>query len=73
MRQLFYYKLRQSSSQNASCFLLENVAILLVCDSFYKMRRFCYKTQQLLQIATFITKCVGVFFTGLFSQAEIFV
>ena len=27
------------------------------CDSYYKLRRFCYKVQQLLQKTMFITNC----------------
>ena len=47
-----YYKTRQILLQNDGAILLQNVS-----GFYYKIRRFYYKKQQLLKIATiFITK-----------------
>ena len=53
----FITKCHRSLLENASGFLLQNATILLQCNSYYKLRQFCYKVRQLLQNATFITNC----------------
>ena len=57
--QLFYYKTREK-------FITKYVrSFITKCDSYYKMRRFYYKTWQLLQNATFMTNCDSTLLTVL--------
>ena len=58
--QLFYYKMRQKFI--TKCVRLFNTkwsSFITNCESNLKIHRFCYKIQQLLQILTFIRKCIG--------------
>ena len=59
-----YYRMRQILLQNATevfykmrqvFFSRKCASFITKYDSYYKLRRFCYKMQQLLQNATFIT------------------
>ena len=52
MTQLVYRKMRQMLITKCDKFITN-------CSSYCKMRWFYYKIQQFLQIATFITNCVG--------------
>ena len=55
-----HYKTRQILLQNATAILLQNATEVYYKTRqvfYYKMRQFYYKMQQLLQNATFVTKC----------------
>ena len=68
-----YDTLLQNATQNTTTILFQNrtkcVSFFITkCDSFNtkfdsynKMRQFYYKMQQLLQNATFVTKCVSTY------------
>ena len=49
--------MRQILLQNATAILLQNVPAF-----YYEMRQFNYKMRQLLQNATFVTKCVSTMY-----------
>ena len=56
-RQLFYYKLRLNFiTKGVSYFITKRADFIAERGSFCKMRRFYYKTGQLLQNASIITK-----------------
>ena len=55
---LFYYKMRQKFITKCVRFYITKCdSFNIKCDSYYKLRRFYYKMQQLLQNATFMTNC----------------
>ena len=56
------YKIGQILLQNTTAIVLQiviNIYYKMSQVVYYKMRQFDYKLQQLLQIAMFVTKCVG--------------
>ena len=62
IRQLFYSKIRQKFiTKCVSFFITKCDSFNTKFDSYNKMRQFYYKMQQLLQNATFVTKCVSTY------------
>ena len=53
------FKMRQKfTTKCVSCFIRKCDSFIRKCDSYYIMRRLYFKMWQLLQNATFITKCI---------------
>ena len=58
MRQLFYYKTRQKCvTKRGSFFIIKCVDVITKRGRYYKMRQLNYKTRQVLQNGSIITKC----------------
>ena len=53
MRQLFFYKIKQKFiTKCVRFFVIKCDGFIRKCNSYYKMRRFCYKMGLILQNAT---------------------
>ena len=61
IRQPFYYNMRRNFMAKCVRFFTAKCdSFITKYDSYYKMRRFCYKMRQLLQNVAFITQIAAV-------------